>query len=472
MLFNSIAFLIFFAVVIVVYPLLKLRQQNIFLLLASYFFYAYWDWRFLSLILLSTFVDFSIGKRLAATQSRKIRKRLLLLSLVTNLSILGFFKYFNFFSESVITLLNRIGFEADDVTLNIILPIGISFYTFQTLSYTIDIYYRKLEPSKSLLEFALFVAFFPQLVAGPIERAARFLPQISTRRVISKTKVLSGLNLVLLGFFKKIAIADTLAPVVDAAFGSPETASSATLWFGCYAFALQIYGDFSGYTDIARGVSRILGFELMENFQAPYLSRSITEFWRRWHISLSSWLRDYLYIPLGGNRLGSARTYFNLFAVMALGGLWHGASWNFVIWGTAHGTFLAIHRFLGGHRPKSNGKTTPRLYELICIAFTFHLVLFTWIPFRASDLDTSVAYFLGMWKFTGVFEVSYSCLFAFLLVLFLDAVQTKTRSHTWLTENEVPLVVRIIVTQILIVGSVSAAIALRVVEAPFIYFQF
>ena len=350
MLFNSIIFLTFIVIVFLVYPRLRLRQQNLFLLVASYVFYGWWDWRFSILLLTSTVVDFWVGQGLQATESPKHRKYLLFISIAVNLGILGFFKYFNFFIESAATVLAAIGFDPHMPVLKVILPIGISFYTFRTLTYTIDIYRGKLSPTGSFVDYALFTSFFPQILAGPIERAANLLPQISAPRQVTRAKVLTGLNLILIGYFKKVAIADTLAPIVGKIFDTPEAMSSGQLLTGMYAYTFQIYGDFSGYTDIARGIACILGFESMVNFNTPYLSRNITEFWRRWHISLSTWFRDYLYVPLGGNRLGPARTYANLFITMLLCGLWHGAAWTFVLWGGLHGLCLM------GHRMSARGK--------------------------------------------------------------------------------------------------------------------
>ena len=344
MLFNSLVFLGFLSVVLMVYPRLHWRRQNLFLLAASYYFYGTWDWRFTSLLMISTVVDYFVGQRIHMATEIRRRKLLLTISVMVNLGILGFFKYFNFFVDSLGVLLDGAGFDPHLPVLRIILPVGISFYTFQTMSYTIDIYRKRMEPTRNFIDFALFVSFFPQLVAGPIERARVLLPQIAAPRQVTRPMITSGLNLMLMGYLKKVAIADTLAPLVDQIFSQPAGLDTGTLLTGVYAFAFQVYGDFSGYSDIARGVSRLLGFELLENFNAPYLSRSITEFWRRWHISLSTWLRDYLYIGLGGNRKGEFRTYINLFLTMLLAGLWHGAAWTFVVFGALHGVYLTVEK--------------------------------------------------------------------------------------------------------------------------------
>lgn len=475
MLFNSIAFAVFFSVVLILYPRLKLKAQNAFLLLASYVFYGYWDWRFTGLIFASTVLDFFVGRGIHKTEIARRQKALLALSLAGNLGILGFFKYFNFFVESAAWALSDFGLQPNIHFLNVVLPVGISFYTFQTLSYTIDIYRKKIDPTRSFLDFALFVSFFPQLVAGPIERAKNLLPQISKPRTMTQARTYSGLCLMLLGYFKKVAIADTLAPLVDAVFSAPSALSAGELWSGVIGFAFQIYGDFSGYSNIARGISRILGFELMENFNAPYLSRTITEFWRRWHVSLSSWLRDYLYISLGGNRRGKVRTYLNLMITMVLGGLWHGASWQFCIWGAMHGFYLSVHRLLlRGRKPEPLWPTNriSRVIEILKIFCTFLLVSLTWIFFRSERLTDAVTYIQGLLRFDGLRNLSPIVFVAAGAMIVLDVVQTATRSHTWLLERPLSLVLRLGIVEILVVSVVTAAIAHAGTLTPFIYFQF
>ena len=475
MLFNSLIFLGFITVVFLVYPRLRLRGQNVFLLVASYVFYGYWDWRFNFLLFISTIVNFWVGQRIHASNDQKQRKFLLFISVAVNLGILGFFKYFNFFIDSAASLLAAIGLEPHLPVLRVILPVGISFYTFQTMSYTIDIYRDKLEPTENFIDFALFVSFFPQLVAGPIERAKNLLPQISKPRHMTRENVLSGLNLVLLGFFKKVAIADTLAPIVENIFADPTAMSSGQLWTGVYAFTFQIYGDFSGYTDIARGIALLLGFKLMKNFNAPYLSRNITEFWRRWHISLSSWLKDYLYIPLGGNRRGRVRTYINLMITMFLGGLWHGAAWNFVVWGLLHGIYLAVHRMiLKGKKPDLSW---PRTFpgwaaDIVKIFLTFHLVALTWVLFRSPDFPSALVYLKGLFRFHQFTDLSAAVLFAGSLMIVLDVAQIWSRSHTWLTDRHEVRILRYSVAQLLLVSVLTASIAHIQTIIPFIYFQF
>ncbi len=311
----------------------------------SYLFYAAWDWRFLGLIVFSTLLDYAAGLGIAAAHSQNRRRAWMLASVVGNLGVLGFFKYWNFFQENAAVLLNAIGLAPSSFTLTVLLPVGISFYTFQTMSYTLDVYARRMDPTRDLAAFAAYVAFFPQLVAGPIERARHLLPQFQTPRRITADALQRGVDLIAWGLFKKVVVADQLAPFVDAAFGV-ERAHIALTAAATVAFGFQIYADFSGYSDIARGLARVLGFELMVNFNRPYIAKSLREFWRRWHISLSTWLRDYLYIPLGGGRATPPKTLRNLLITMALGGLWHGAAWHFALWGVWHGIGLALERML------------------------------------------------------------------------------------------------------------------------------
>lgn len=428
MIFNSIEYALFLPVVFGSYWLLRrhVRWQNALLLVASYVFYGSWDYRFLSLIIISTLVDYEVGRRIHRTDEERARKRLLILSLAVNLGILGFFKYFNFFIESATTMLTTIGLEPNPPLLDILLPVGISFYTFQTISYTFDIYRDRMEPTKDLLTFATYVAFFPQLVAGPIERARRLLPQLEVGRSLDVTRLRSGLGLILLGLFKKVAIADVMAGIANDAFAGSATAGAPALIMGVYAFSLQIYGDFSGYTDIARGSARLFGIELMENFKQPYLSRNITEFWRTWHVSLSDWLRDYLYIPLGGNRQGRWRTYQNLMITMLLGGLWHGAAWGFVIWGGLHGLYLAVHRRF---REKVSRQPEPwRWRDLGLTLITFHVVSLTWIPFRAESFTQASQYIQGLLGRSGEVQESFLALLvpATLVIFAIDLIQRNS----------------------------------------------
>lgn len=425
MVFNSLAFLLFITIFFPLYFQLKGRLRLWLCLVASYFFYGWWDWRFLGLIVLSTLIDYSVGLRLDQTEVPEKRQRLLTMSIVANLGVLGFFKYFNFFADSFQELLNQIGLSANYNTLYIILPVGISFYTFQSMSYTIDIYYRKLKPEPDLTRFATFIAFFPQLVAGPIVRARDFLPQFRTDRKFDWDRFISGTGQVLWGFFKKIAVADSLAPFVDQCFASPGSFSSLHLIIGVVFYSFQIYCDFSGYSDIAIGLGRIMGFDFPVNFRTPYFSKNFSEFWTRWHISLSSWLRDYLYIPLGGNRHGEWKTFRNLMITMLLGGLWHGASWVFVFWGFLHGMYLVVQRVLGKlfdqlHRTIG---TLSWLRDGGNLVLVYALTCFAWIFFRSPEFATAAKMISGIGAFENLsFDAitnKFVVLKGMLLILFL-----------------------------------------------------
>lgn len=381
MTFNSAEYAVFLSAVLLVYWQLPRRGQNVLLLVASYVFYGWWDARFLILLALSTAIDFVIGLRIAATGVERARKRWLALSMVANLAILGFFKYWGFFVEAGAEVVGALGLDWTAPVLQIVLPVGISFYTFQSMSYTIDVYRRRIEPSRSLVDYAAYVAFFPQLVAGPIERAGHLLPQYEQRRPRPDgDAIASALVLILTGLVRKVVIADTLAPVVAAGYEPGATGGASLLAF--YGFALQVYGDFAGYSAIARGSARLLGFELMVNFDAPYRSPSPTVYWRRWHISLSSWLRDYLYVPLGGNRQGRGRQLINLMLVMLLGGLWHGAAWTYIVWGGIHGLLLVVHRLWVLRRPAPPQRWSHPLRVLAM----FHAACIAYIFFRAPSL--------------------------------------------------------------------------------------
>ena len=384
MVFNSLHFVWFFIAVYAVYRLLPHRGQNWLLLVASYYFYAAWDWRFLGLLAASTIVDYSTARMLDGATSPRNRKRLLIVSLCFNLLLLGFFKYFNFFADSLQVLAASVGWHLDYVTLRVLLPVGISFYTFVTMSYVIDVYRREIPATRNFVDFAVFVAYFPHLVAGPILRASRLLPQIAQPRRITREHVRDGLWLTAWGFFQKIFIADNLAPLANRIFAPGADEAGVNVLLGVYAFALQIYGDFAGYSNIARGTSKLMGIELLENFRFPYLVRTPQDFWRHWHISLSTWLRDYLYIPLGGNRGGSLQTRRNLMITMVLGGLWHGAAWTFVLWGFYQGILLVAYR--AGERVRSFRAWAfgPSLVaRLTSWMVMFHLICYGWLIFRA-----------------------------------------------------------------------------------------
>lgn len=405
MLFNSFIFWVFFAVVIAIYWRLKHRGQNILLLVASYTFYGYWDWRFLSLIAFSTIVDFIVAQRVESSATPKLKRRWLLLSICTNLGLLGFFKYFGFFVNEFVELMHVFGVDASVTTLKIILPVGISFYTFQTLSYTIDVYRGVARPTRSLLDFSVYVSFFPQLVAGPIERSKDLMPQILRTRKLEKGAFSEGLYHVLFGMFKKVVIADNMAPIVDRVFSTPVADLASTeILFGVYAFAIQIYCDFSGYSSIAQGIAKWLGITLSWNFKMPYFSRTPSEFWTKWHITLSSWLRDYLYISLGGNRSGIVATFRNLVITMALGGLWHGANWTFIIWGLIHGAILVAYRAAEDFGVKFHH--AKRITRILATIFFFHLVCITWLYFRANSLSQANDMLIGLFGSMQMTELS------------------------------------------------------------------
>jgi alginate O-acetyltransferase complex protein AlgI len=395
-LFNSFEFLVFLPFVLGIYYSLPHRLQNAFLVLASCFFYASWDWRFLFPLLFSTTIDYFCAARISSLVEQnaplEARKKYLYLSLVTNLGLLGFFKYFNFFVDSFHDLFLVFGIDLPKPALQVVLPIGISFYTFQALSYTIDVYRGKLHATRSFWDFFLAVLFFPHLVAGPIQRASNLIEQVMTPRKVTRVQIVDGLHLCLWGFFKKVYIADSLAPIANQIFNSPTATGGETL-VAVLAFSFQIYCDFSGYTDIARGVAKLMGFEFMLNFNLPYFATSPPDFWRRWHISLSSWLRDYLYIALGGNRSSVLKTYRNLLLTMVLGGLWHGAAWNFVIWGFFHGAILVAHRLALPALERITRASVGFLsvpWLIVRIAVMFALTCYGWLLFRATSLDQIV----------------------------------------------------------------------------------
>ena len=409
MLFNSFEFFVFLIVVYFLYWFVlkkSLKAQNILLLVASYFFYGIWDWRFLSLILLSTIVDYIIGQKIEASDEDFVRKRWLWGSVVFNIGLLGFFKYYNFFIDSWVDLASTLGYTIKSTwTLQVILPVGISFYTFQTMSYSFDIYYRKLKPTKSFLSFAAFVSFFPQLVAGPIERASNLLSQISNKRHFSYAQSVSGLKLILWGLVKKVVIADALGPIVDDIFSNYGSYSSSTLLIGAIFFGFQIYGDFSGYSDIAIGTAKLFGIELMSNFKFPYFSRNIAEFWRRWHISLSSWFQAYIYVPLGGSRVGKVKTIRNVFIIFLVSGIWHGANWTFVLWGLIH-ALIFIPVLLSGNNTKykntivAQHSVLPSLKEVLNIFGVFFIVTISWIFFRSESITDAFSFLGGLTDFS------------------------------------------------------------------------
>jgi D-alanyl-lipoteichoic acid acyltransferase DltB (MBOAT superfamily) len=467
MLFNSVEFLVFFAVVYSMYLVLQHRAQNLVLLVASYIFYGWWDWRFLSLIWLSTTVDWFVALRMDKSATPRHKRRWLMLSLAFNLGLLGTFKYAGFFARSLTDAFLGIGYQVDLRFAELILPVGISFYTFQSLSYTVDVYRGDLKASRSLPDFALFVGFFPQLVAGPIERATHFLPQVQNPRRVTFDMLREGAWLILLGFFKKVVLADNMTPYTTRIFENPADVHGLEVLVGIYAFAFQIYGDFSGYSDIARGTAKLMGFDLMHNFRMPYFAINPSDFWRRWHISLSSWLRDYLYISLGGNRLGSLFTYRNLLLTMVLGGLWHGAAYNFVAWGVFHGAILCIHRWLGEVK-KREPRQGPVLTPLKIVLF-FHVTCLGWLLFgvkQLSDAPLLLKNMLSPFELNGLTGLVSVATFA-APILLLDWLQNK--SSDMLRIKSYPKALRACVyiatfAAILLCGATGAK--------QFIYFQF
>jgi len=399
MLFNSIDFSIFLPIVFFLYWFVtnnNLKLQNLLLVTVSYIFYGWWDWRFLSLILFSTIIDYFIGQRLNIETNQDKRKLLLSASIIINLGFLGFFKYYNFFLDNFINAFSFFGFSINSNSLNIILPVGISFYTFQTLSYTIDVYKRNLKPTHDFIAFSAFVSFFPQLVAGPIERATNLLPQFYKKRVFNYNRAVDGLRQILWGLFKKIVIADGCAQFANEIFNNSEDYNGSTLFLGALFFAFQIYGDFSGYSDIAIGTSRLFGFNLKQNFAFPYFSRDIAEFWRRWHISLSTWFRDYLYIPLGGSRGGTWMKIRNTFIIFIVSGFWHGANWTFIVWGALNAIYFLPLLLANKNRSHlgtvADGKYLPTLKETLCMLATFLLTVVAWVFFRAENMTHAMSY--------------------------------------------------------------------------------
>jgi len=469
MVFNSLAFFVFLALCLIVYRFLPHRAQNHFLLAASYFFYGAWDWRFLGLILFSTVFDWAIALELGRTRDPRRRKLIVGASIVASLGLLGYFKYVGFFADSLARLASLFGFTLRPFELDVVLPVGISFYTFQTMSYVIDVYRGRLDPARNLLDFALYVGFFPQLVAGPIERATSLLPQITAPRAQTLAKFSSGAWLILWGLYKKVVIGDNLAWLIDGVYREGAQPTGLEVLVASWAFGIQAYCDFSGYSDIARGTARWFGFELMVNFRLPYFTTNVGAFWTRWHISLSSWLRDYVYIPLGGNR---RKQYRNLFLTMVLCGLWHGAGLTFVLFGAYHGFVVALHRRFAWvfARIAPRGALAGRLWTLASVFVSFQVITLGWPLFRASTIARSGELFRALatdWR-PGL--VADWVLPFTVLCLPLVAIQLV---QWWLDELEpfdhFPFAVRVA-----LFGALAAGIVLLGEDygAPFIYFQF
>lgn len=476
MAFNSFVFATFLLIVFSLYwslPRNALGIRNAFLLIASYVFYGWWDWHFLGLIMLNSTVDYVTGLALYQTQSKGKRKFLLGISLATNLGILGFFKYYDFFIDSAMEVLQTIGFQANFHTLAIILPVGISFYTFQTLSYTIDIYRGKIIPTRNAIAYFAFVSFFPQLVAGPIERASHLLPQFLQRKEFSIDKAKDGLRQILWGLFKKTVIADNLAPYVDKIYSNYEAYPGPMLLLGTVYFAVQIYCDFSGYSDMAIGTARLFGFNLRRNFAYPYFSRDIGEFWRRWHISLSTWFRDYVYIPLGGNRTKTTFHHFsNLILTFTISGFWHGANWTFVVWGFLNGLYYLPPVLRGPHKHETEvvalGRFWPTPLELFQICRTFTLISFAWIFFRATSFSHAIGFIAHIGTSSWLAPLRHTKgLWYVLLIFVIDWIQ-RDKQHPL----EIAALPRYTRWAIYYTISILILFVGKTGHVPFIYFQF
>lgn len=473
MLFDTPIFFVFLTLVVAAYWLLPHRAQNRFLLAASYFFYGWWDYRFLLLMAASTILDYLIAREIERRESPGRRKSLLVFSLIVNFTILGVFKYFNFFTDSFIRSANVLGWHHVPVALiKIILPPGISFYTFQEVAYIVDVYKRKLKAADSLIEYALFISLFPHLIAGPIQRPGHLLPQVQKQRRFDEKNFFDGMLLILQGLFRKCVIADNCALLANAAFAGNMGHNAWAVLIGTYAFAWQIYGDFSGYSDIARGAAQLLGFHFMVNFRQPYLATSLQDFWRRWHISLSTWLRDYLYIPLGGNAHGEKKTYRNLALTMLLGGLWHGANWTFVIWGAIHGGFLAIERYArkllgipkGAEASRSAFATWTKrilLFQLVCLA---------WVFFRANSLSAAMTFLAGLgsfaWRPEYLTAIEFLAMFS--APLFLLDLMIENSGEEYVFQERSPMFRTAVAMGLVFVVAFFSANQAN----AFIYFQF
>jgi len=480
MLFNSLTFFIFLPIVFIIYWHFlnkNLKYQNLFLLISSYFFYAWWDYRFLSLIIISTIVDFISGSKIYHSKNKDEKLLYLCLSLTTNLLILGIFKYYNFFVSSFYDLIGIFGFDTNYESLKIILPVGISFYTFQTLSYSIDIFRNQIKPTKDIISFAAFVSFFPQLVAGPIERAKNLLPQIEKKRAFNKFYTFVGIRLIIWGMFKKIVVADNLAIYVDLFYASHNSFDFFGTITAMFFFTFQIYCDFSGYSDIAIGIARLFGIKLNRNFKIPYSSKSFSEFWQRWHISLSSWFRDYVYISLGGNRLSKILNFRNLIITFCVSGLWHGANYNFIIWGLIHSLLLILERSFS-YKPIS-----IKINQYLKVLIVFIITNYTWVIFRTTDLKQAYEVILNSFNFfnynslkslelTGTYLsqngfMMNDIIFMFLTISFVMLIELydKKFQENSLIKSDI---FQYIYLQILIIACLSSTTT----NVNFIYFQF
>lgn len=478
MLFNSINFALFLPIVFFIYWFVankNYKHQNILLLVASYFFYACWDYRFMFLLMFSTFLDYFTGLKMFDAKTKNGKKFWFWLSIAVNLGFLGFFKYYNFFAQSFADALSNLGLHVDMWMLNVILPVGISFYTFHGLSYVIDIYYNKIKPERNIVDYAVFVSFFPLLVAGPIERATHLLPQIQRERKFNYHQAVDGLRQILWGLFKKIVIADNCAEYANMIFNDSAHQSGSTLVLGALFFTFQIYCDFSGYSDIALGTARLFGVELLRNFAFPYFSRDIAEFWRRWHISLSTWFRDYLYIPLGGSKGGIWMKVRNTFIIFLVSGFWHGANWTFIAWGFLNALYFLPLLLANKNRNNigivAEGRLLPNVRELFSIGVTFALTVFAWIFFRANNMTHALSYIKGIFTkslFSMPAFLSYSL---FALLVFFIVIEWVGRENQYAIQKfgfKWPKLARLSFYYLLIV----LIFVFMGKEQEFIYFQF
>ncbi len=483
MVFNSLDFFIFLFIVFVLYWLLfkkHVKIQNIFLLVVSYIFYGWWDWRFLSLILLSTTVDYFVGIMIDSNTKQSKRKQWLWVSVLFNVGLLGFFKYYNFFVDSWIDMFSMFGYHIKSTwTLKVILPVGISFYTFQTMSYSFDIYYNKLKPTRDFLSFAAFVSFFPQLVAGPIERASNLLSQITNKRTFSYNQSVSGLKLILWGLFKKVVIADSLAPIVDDIFANYSNYPASTLILGVTLFSFQVYGDFSGYSDIAIGTAKLFGIELKSNFKFPNFSRNVAEYWQRWHVSLSTWFRHYVYIPLGGSRVSKLKSVRNIIIIFLVSGFWHGANWTFIAWGAFHAlafipVFLMGRNTIYKNSVVGENSLFPSLIEIGQVLLTFSIVTFSRIFFRSESITDAFAFIKRILS-NFTYEVynhpmGYRMVDYYILIVLFVLYEYRIRKDERAPFKFKSKIVRFIIYTIVILGMLLFYDSN--IDRSFIYFQF
>ena len=488
MLFNSISFLIFLPIVFILYWFVfqrNLKGQNIFVIIASYVFYGWWDWRFLLMIVFTSFCSWASGLLMQRIDNENkpypylSRKFISISNILLNLGILFFFKYYNFFVDSFTAAFSLVGIDLHVQTLNIILPVGISFYTFQALSYSIDVYRRKIEPTNDMVAFFAYIGFFPLLVAGPIERATNLLPQFYKKRVFCYDQAADGLRQILWGLFKKIVIADNCASYVSMAFDNPQTQTGSTLLLGAIFFTFQIYGDFSGYSDIAIGTARLFGINAMRNFAFPYFSRDIAEFWRRWHISLTTWFRDYVYIPLGGSRGTKWQVIRNTLIIFTISGFWHGANWTFIAWGVFHALLFMPLILLNKNRKNTNivaeNRLLPNIKEIVQMGTTFFLVVIGWIFFRADSISQAFDYLGGIFDvslfskpYLRAFKYRFLPLFIMLAILIVVEWVQRKKEHGLTLSDRIPKPARWLIYLILI----YIIHRFQGESATFIYFQF